>query len=296
MISPLLLNIAMQGMEKAAGARYDKNCHAKPGTPAVVTYADDFVALCHSREQAEAVREKLSTWLKPRGLSFNQDKTRIVHIDDGFDFLSFNIRRYYGASGTKVLTKPSKDALRKIRRRLRQELRDLRGATTEAVIRRLNPIIRGQASYHRTGVSTRAYAALDHHLWRHLYTWGLHRHRNKGRKWVTARYFGTFNKTRNDTWVFGDRTSGAYLHKYAWTKIVGMSWSPAGHPPMTPPSPGTGPTAGASSPPPSWPTPGTRRSAPRPGPAPCAATSYSTPAARTPPARRKPGTQPCARH
>lgn len=219
-ISPLLLNIAMQGMEKAAGARYDKNCHAKPGTPAVVTYADDFVALCHSREQAETVREKLSTWLKPRGLSFNQDKTRIVHIDDGFDFLSFNIRRYYGASGTKVLTKPSKDALRKIRRRLRQELRDLRGATTEAVIRRLNPIIRGQASYHRTGVSTRAYAALDHHLWRHLYTWGLHRHRNKGRKWVTARYFGTFNKTRNDTWVFGDRHSGAYLHKYAWTKIV----------------------------------------------------------------------------
>ncbi len=210
----------MQGMEQAAGARYDKNCHATPGTPALVTYADDFVALCHSREQAETVREKLSTWLKPRGLSFNQDKTRIVHINDGFDFLSFNIRRYYGASGTKVLTKPSKDALRKIRRRLRQELRDLRGATTEAVIRRLNPIIRGQASYHRTGVSTRAYAALDHHLWRHLYTWGLHRHRNKGRKWVTARYFGTFNKTRNDTWVFGDRHSGAYLHKYAWTKIV----------------------------------------------------------------------------
>ncbi len=219
-ISPLLLNIAMQGMEEAAGARYDKNCHAIPGTPAVVTYADDFVALCLSREQAEAVREKLSTWLKPRGLSFNQDKTRIVHLDDGFDFLSFNIRRYHTRNGTKVLTKPSKDALKKNRQRLRQELRDLRGATTEAVIRRLNPIIRGQANYHRTGVATRAYAALDHHLWRHLYTWGLHRHRNKGRKWVTARYFGTFNKARNDKWVFGDRTSGAYLHKYSWTKIV----------------------------------------------------------------------------
>ncbi len=210
----------MQGMEEAAGARYGKNCHAIPGTPAIVTYADDFVALCHSREQAETVRGKLSTWLKPRGLSFNQDKTRIVRIDDGFDFLSFNIRRYYTASGTKVLIKPSKGALSKIRRRLRQELRDLRGAATEAVIRQLNPIIRGQASYHRTGVSTRAYAALDHYLWRHLYTWGLHRHRNKGRKWVTTRYFGTFNKARTDTWVFGDRQSGAYLYKYAWTKIV----------------------------------------------------------------------------
>jgi len=136
-------------MEEAAGARYGKNCHAIPGTPAIVTYADDFVALCHSREQAETVRGKLSTWLKPRGLSFNQDKTRIVRIDDGFDFLSFNIRRYYTASGTKVLIKPSKGALSKIRRRLRQELRDLRGAATEAVIRQLNPIIRGQLPPHR---------------------------------------------------------------------------------------------------------------------------------------------------
>ena len=219
-ISPLLLNIAMQGMEEAAGARYDKNCHAKPGTPAVITYADDFVALCHSREQAEAVRDRLSTWLKPRGLSFNQDKTQIVHLEQGFDFLSFNIRRYHTRNGTKVLIKPSKDALKKIRRRLGQELRSLRGATTEAVIRQLNPIIRGQANYHRIGVSKQAYAALDHHLWRHLYTWGLHRHRNKGRKWVTARYFSTFNKSRNDKWVFGDRATGAYLHKYDWTKIV----------------------------------------------------------------------------
>jgi RNA-directed DNA polymerase len=219
-ISPLLLNIAMQGMEEAAGARYDKNCHAKPGTPAVITYADDFVALCHSREQAEAVRGKLSTWLKPRGLSLNQEKTRIARLDQGFDFLSFNIRRYPTRDGTKVLIKPSKDALRKIRRRLGHELRDLRGATTEAVIRRLNPIIRGQANYHRTGVSKKAYVSLDHHLWRHTYTWARRRHPHKGRKWVTTRYFGAFNKSRNDQWVFGDRQSGAYLHRYAWTKIV----------------------------------------------------------------------------
>ena len=219
-ISPLLLNIAMQGMEEAAGTRYDKNCHAKPGTPAVVTYADDFVALCHSRQEAEQVRDKLSTWLKPKGLSFNQDKTRIVHLDDGFDFLSFTIRRYRTKDGTKVLIKPSMDALKKIRRRLGEELRGLRGATPAMVIGQLNPIIRGQASYYRTGVSTRAFAALDNHLWWHTYKWACRRHPNKGRKWVTARYFGTFSKTRNDKWVFGDRDSGAYLHKYAWTKIV----------------------------------------------------------------------------
>ena len=219
-ISPLLLNIAMQGIEEAAGVRYDKNCHAKPGTPTVVTYADDFVALCNSREQAEQVRAKLTTWLKPRGLSFNEDKTKTVHLDDGFDFLSFTIRRYLTKDGTKVFTKPSTEALKKIRRRLGAELRELRGATTEVVIGRLNPIIRGQANYYRTGVSSRAYAALDHHLWWHLNMWGRRRHPKKGRKWVAAHYFGRYNKSRNDKWVFGDRRTGAYLHKYSWTKII----------------------------------------------------------------------------
>jgi RNA-directed DNA polymerase len=219
-ISPLLLNIVMQGMEEAAGVRYNSNGHIRPGAPTMITYADDFVALCHSREQAETVRDALSTWLKPKGLSFNQDKTRIVELDDGFDFLSFTIRRYHTSGGTKVLIKPSKDALKKIRRRLAVELRDLRGATTEAVIKRLNPIIRGQANYYRSVVSKKAYTALDHHLWRHTYTWARRRHPNKGRIWVTTRYFGPYNKARNDKWVFGDRASGAYLHRYAWTKIV----------------------------------------------------------------------------
>ena len=93
-----------------------------------MTYADDFVALCHDREQAETVAARLNAWLKERGLSLNQEKTRIGRIDAGFDFLSFTIRRYYVRGGTKVLTKPSRDALKKIRRRNAEELRTLRGA------------------------------------------------------------------------------------------------------------------------------------------------------------------------
>jgi len=219
-ISPLLLNIALQGMDEAAGTRYFRKCRVEAGTPTVVTYADDFVALCDSREQAEAVKERLSAWLKPRGLSFNEDKTRIVHLDDGFDFLSFTIRRYHTSGGTKVLTKPSADALRKIRRRLATELRALRGAPVPVVVGRLNPIIRGQANYYRTGVSSRAYSALDSYLWRLTYRWARRRHPNKGRRWVAARYYDRFNKARNDRWVFGDRASGAYLHHYSWTKIA----------------------------------------------------------------------------
>ena len=219
-ISPLLLNIALQGMEAAAGVRYDSRGFVKAGCPTVVTYADDFVALCHDRDQAEAVADRLSAWLKERGLSLNQEKTRIGRIDAGFDFLSFTIRRYYVRGGTKVLTKPSRDALKRIRRRNAQELRTLRGAAPAEVVGTLNPIIRGQANYYRPGVSKKAFQALDHHLWRHLYKWARRRHPTKNRGWVTARYFGVFHSTRRNQWVFGDRDSGAHLHYYAWTKIV----------------------------------------------------------------------------
>ena len=84
----------------------------------------------------------------------------------------------------------------------------------------MNPIIRGQANYYRPGASSRAFKALDDHLWQHLYKWARRRHPKKPRRWVTARYFGQYHPDRNDRWVFGDRDRGAYLHRYAWTKIV----------------------------------------------------------------------------
>lgn len=219
-ISPLLLNVALQGMEAAAGVEYDSRGYVKAGCPTVITYADDFVALCHDRAQAEMVRDRLSAWLKDRGLSLNTEKTRIGRIDAGFDFLSFTIRRYHVHGGTKVLTKPSREALKKIRRRNAEELRVLRGASPAEVVGTLNPIIRGQAFYFRPGASKKAYQALDHHLWQHLYKWARRRHPKKNRRWVTARYFGLFHPTRSNQWVFGDRDSGAYLHYYSWTKIV----------------------------------------------------------------------------
>jgi RNA-directed DNA polymerase len=220
-ISPLLLNIALQGMEEAAGVKYDSRGSVRPGCPTVITYADDFVVLCHSREEAETVQRRLGTWLKERGLSMNTEKTRIAQIDGGFDFLAFSIRRYHTKSGTKVLTRPSRDALKKMRRRIADELRALRGSSPIEVISKMNPIIRGQANYFRTGASKKSFQNLDDHLWQHLYKWARRRHRKKSQRWVTARYFGPFNPHRpGDRWVYGDRDTGAYLHQYAWTKIV----------------------------------------------------------------------------
>ena len=103
-----------------------------------------------------------------------------------------------------MLTKPSNEALTKIRRRMKAELRALRGAPAAAVIDRLNPVIRGQAAYYRTGASKRTFNALDHYMWRPLYAWALRQHRRKTRRWVTNHYFGRYNKARNDTWVSGD--------------------------------------------------------------------------------------------
>jgi RNA-directed DNA polymerase len=99
-------------------------------------------------------------------------------------------------------------------------MRALRGANAEAVIKRLNPIIRGWSAYYRTVVSSRAFGVLDDYMWKLTYKWAKHGHSNKSKHWIVNRYFGAFNKSRQDRWVFGDRESGAYLAKFAWTKIV----------------------------------------------------------------------------
>jgi RNA-directed DNA polymerase len=150
-----------------------------------------------------------------QGLAFNEDKTRVVHLDEGCDFLGFNIRRYRG----KLLTKPSTAALRRIRERLTAEVLALRGTNAEAVVAKLNPIIKGWAAYYRIGVSKRAFASLDHHVWRLTYKWATFSHPNKPKRWVVARYFGAFTSMQG-RWVFGDRASGRYLTKFAWTPIV----------------------------------------------------------------------------
>ena len=219
-ISPVIMNVALHGMEQAAGVRYWEGCatlRAVPGTPVLVRYADDLAVLCASRAQADQVKERLAGWLEPRGLRFNEAKTRIVHLSQGFDFLGFSIRRYPNG---KLLTKPSKEAMRRIRERLSTEATAMRGANADALIARLNPIITGWAAYYRIGVSKRAYGTLDAHLWKLAWKWASFSHPNKPRRWIITRHFGMFNPARQDKWVLGSRDTGFYLRKFAWTKIV----------------------------------------------------------------------------
>ncbi|MEU8151437.1 group II intron maturase-specific domain-containing protein [Nonomuraea sp. NPDC048901] len=185
-------------------------------------YADDLVVCCHSEQHAAQVKERLARWLGPRGLIFNEDKTRVVRLEAGFDFLGFNLRRY---PGDKLLIKPSQDAVRWFRKRLTDEVRALRGSNARAVIARLNPIMRGWAAYYRGVVASKIFSALDHHVWWPTFRWARHTHSNKPKKWIVRRYFGRFNRFRNDRWVFGDRTSVSdggvrHLAKFSWTTIV----------------------------------------------------------------------------
>ncbi len=219
-ISPLLLNVALHGLKEAAGVAYATSgagaVETKPGSPVLIRYADDLVGLCHSQEQAEQVKARLAQWLAPRGLSFNEDKTQIVHLEDGFDFLGFNVRRYH----VKLLIKPSQAAIKRARKRLAAEMRALRGSNAAAVIATLNPIIKGWAAYYRGVVSSKVFHSLDYQMWKLAYKWATWHHHNKPKPWIVGRYFGKHNKFRNDHWVFGDPDSDACLVKFSWTDIV----------------------------------------------------------------------------
>src|SRR5690348_6167601 len=164
-VSPCLLNVALHGLEEAAGVRYQTSGKragdTMPGSPVVIRYADDVVVLCHSQEQAAQVKARLAEWLAPRGLAFNEDKTKIVHLSEGFDFLAFNVRRYQ----RKLLIKPSEAAVRRLRERLAAEMRRLRGSNAAAVISALAPINRGWAAYYRTVVSSKVFSSLDNYMW-----------------------------------------------------------------------------------------------------------------------------------
>ncbi len=221
-ISPLLANIALHGMEEAIGVR--RNNRGEIISPrAVVRYADDFVVFTESQDDADAVREILRNWLGHRGLTLSTEKTRIVHLTEGFNFLGFNVRHYpapqTSKSGYKLLIKPSRESVSQIRSKLRMEWLQLRGHNVRAVLRRLNPIIRGQANYYRIGVASETFNSLDHWMFQRQVRWVKYTHPEKPKYWTKERYWGRLVNSRQDHWVFGDKHTGAFLWKFGWFPI-----------------------------------------------------------------------------
>ena len=220
-ISPLLANIALHGMEKALGVIYEKGGGSR-GKRIVVRYADDFVILCETQEDAYKAKDEVTSWLSERGLNLSPEKTTIVHMTTGFDFLGWNFRHYRVSdrkSGYKLLIKPSAKSIKNIRDKLRQIWLSNRGKEVGAVITELTSVVRGWANYHRKMVSCEVFNELDKWMFDRVKRYAKQRHPNKSDKWRNERYFGRFNLDRADKWVFGEHQTGAHVPKFSWFHI-----------------------------------------------------------------------------
>jgi len=195
-ISPCLLNVALHGLQQALGPTY--GC---------IVYADDLVVCASTREKIEAAQLTIEDWLKPRGLALHPEKTRIVHIDDGFNFLGFSVRRYQG----KCLIKPQKEKVLAFLAKLRLWLNDHKAASTENVIQHLNPILRGWSNNYRHVVSKEVFSYVSNEIWKMIWKWCLRRHPNKGKRWVATKYFGAVEHAR---WRFQAKTGNEILYLY----------------------------------------------------------------------------------
>ncbi|MDE2733819.1 MAG: group II intron reverse transcriptase/maturase [Gemmatimonadota bacterium] len=222
-ISPLLLNIALHGMEQAVGITYHQmsDYTALTSRRALIRYADDFVIFAETREDAQAARDEISEWLGKQGLELSQEKTRICHLREGFDFLGFNIRIYPEriTHKDKLLIMPSKASVQALKDHLKQEWHELKGHNVHAVLNRLNPILKGWGNYYRKVVSTKTFNSVDGFNYDRCQIWLRQTHPKKPKRWIERNYYGRLRMDISDRWVFGDLQTGDHLIKLGWLNI-----------------------------------------------------------------------------
>jgi RNA-directed DNA polymerase len=224
-VSPLLANIALHGMEEELGVSYyqDRNFHKlSRKSVGVVTYADDFVVVCKTKEEAMSMYEKLKPYLNKRGLTLAEDKTKVTHIEEGFDFLGFNLRQYKTDKGMKLLIKPSKASVKKAKETIRNTFKQLRGKPVRDLVMKLNPIIRGIGNYWSSEVSKKIFSNLDHYIWIKTIKHLKRLHNNKPFKWIYKRYFKPdYTGVSKDSWILTDpRNNKTQIFKMSWIPIV----------------------------------------------------------------------------
>jgi len=224
-ISPLLANIALHGMEKELGVEYkyvkNQGYTLKPNSIGIVRYADDFVAICHTQEQANSIYEKMTDYLSDRGICLSPEKTIITYIEEGFDFLGFNIRQYKKkADKTTLLIKPSKESVKKAKATIKGVFSQKRGKPVRELISELNPIIRGTGNYWRHVVSSKIFGSIDNYIWiktRKLLN-GLHPRKNSG--WKAKQYFHPdHNGISKNKWILTNPEN-------TYEQLTQMSWIP----------------------------------------------------------------------
>ena len=202
-ISPILANMALDGMQKALYDRFHTNRLGKDDIRFknahkvnFIRYADDFIVTAATKEIAEEAKQIVSQFLKGRGLELSEDKTVITHINDGFDMLGWTFRKFNG----KLIVKPSKKSIKSFVASLSDTIRNHAKAwEQEVLIEKLNKQIRGWANYHQSVCASEAFAHIDYVLYELLWQWAKRRHPHKGQWWVSTRYW---QRKGNRNWVF----------------------------------------------------------------------------------------------
>ena len=197
----MLANMALDGLEAAVRASAGSDRARRKAKLNVIRYADDFVVTGASKNVLESqVLPAVRSFMAERGLELSEEKTRITHISEGFDFLGQNVRKY----GDQLLTKPAKKSIKSLLDKVRDIVKGNANATQAALIRQLNPVIRGWAMYHRHCAAKATFSSIDSHIWQMLFRWALRRHQAKGARWVLRRYF---RAKRNRSWIFATKRS-----------------------------------------------------------------------------------------
>lgn len=228
-ISPVLANMALDGMEKLLNDRF-KLWRCRKGkwqwvTPSdsanervnLIRYADDFVVTGRSSEVLEQqVIPMIREFLAERGLALSVEKTRIVSIEDGFDFLGFRFRKHQDL----LLTTPCTSGVRRFREKVKGIIKSSRGLPAHVLIGRLNPVLRGWCNYYRHTASSRTFRQLHDWLFQELWRYLRQTHHRKSGTWLANRYFTEY---RGKGWVFHARNPAGrrvYLFQMDQVRII----------------------------------------------------------------------------
>jgi RNA-directed DNA polymerase len=201
-ISPTLANRTLDGLQAALSNRFlEIKRNGKTYNPKVklVRYADDFIITGKSKELLEnEVKPLVMEFMAERGLTLSPEKTRITHIDEGFDFLGWNIRKYNG----KLLIKPSKKNVQAFLQNIRETAKANKQARQANLIKILNPKIKRWPNYHKSSVAKATFARVGKGIWQTLWQWTNRRHPNKSKRWIKAKYF---KSVKNRNGVFSEK-------------------------------------------------------------------------------------------
>ncbi|GET39656.1 reverse transcriptase homolog [Microseira wollei NIES-4236] len=222
-ISPLLANIALHGMETALLGAFPKR-----NAPNIIRYPEDFVVLHENLTVVQECQQIVAESLKCMGLELQPSQTRISHTkyegNVGFDFLGFNIRQHpvgkYQTGkvtgkplGFKTIITPSKEKLKAHTDDIGTIIRPNKSASQAELIAKINPIIRGWSNYYSSVVSQASYSKADPITYDQLRTWADHRHPDKSKTWVSKRYW---HKIGTKSWGFATRNeAGMQLLRHA---------------------------------------------------------------------------------